>query len=103
MTDKVMPFYNYYVATQATEFSPAPPRVLEKAVQSNDWQATGQSSGPESIAWLKQGLEVTYAKNSQHIAVDITQSDEHDADASGRERLSSRRITRSTPMPTGRR
>ena len=69
-SDKVMPFYQYYVQSQTAILTG--PRVLERAVQSNDWRSTGLPSSTDSIATLKQNLDVTYAKNSQHILVDYT-------------------------------
>jgi len=68
ISDKVMPFYNYYVATQATILTS--PAVLHKAVQSAEWRATGMPTDTSSEAYIKNALEVTYAKNSQHIALD---------------------------------
>jgi len=69
-SDKVMPFYSYYVQSQTAIL--VSPRVLERAVQSNEWKATGLPSNSETIATLKQELDVAYAKNSQHIKVGYT-------------------------------
>ena len=66
-SDKVMPFYQYYVQSQTAILTG--PRVLERAVQSNEWKATGLPSNSESVALIKQELDVVYAKNSQHILV----------------------------------
>lgn len=69
-SDKVMPFYVQYVQSQTAIITG--PRVLERAVQSNDWKSTGMPSNSDSIAMLKQELAVTYPKNSQHILVSYT-------------------------------
>ena len=69
-SDKVMPFYSYYVQSQTAIL--VSPRVLERAVQSNEWKSTGLPSNSETIATLKQELDVAYAKNSQHIKVGYT-------------------------------
>lgn len=69
-SDKVMPFYNFFVQSQTAFISG--PRVLERAVQTDDWKATGMPAGSESVAKLKQDLTVTYPKNSQHILVSYT-------------------------------
>ncbi|MEA2710774.1 MAG: polysaccharide biosynthesis transport protein [Phycisphaerales bacterium] len=73
-SDKVMPFYQYYVQSQTAIITG--PRVLERAVQSNEWKATGLPSNSDSVSMIKQDLEVVYAKNSQHILVSYT--DERD-------------------------
>jgi len=69
-SDKVMPFYQYYVQSQTAIISG--PRVLERAVQSNEWKAAGLPANSDSIATIKQELDVVYAKNSQHILVSYT-------------------------------
>src|SRR5688500_3918069 len=73
-SDKVMPFYQYFVQSQTAIISS--PRVLERAVQSNEWKATGLPASTVSISTLKKELGVVYAKNSQHILVSYT--DERD-------------------------
>src|SRR6476659_5284153 len=73
-SDKVMPFYQYYVQSQTAIITG--PRVLDRAVQSNEWKAAGLPANTDSVAMLKQDLDVTYAKNSQHILVAYT--DERD-------------------------
>jgi capsular exopolysaccharide synthesis family protein len=69
-SDKVMPFYSYYVQSQTAIITS--PQVLNRAVQSNDWKATGLPANSESVGLLKQELTVAYAKNSQHILVSYT-------------------------------
>ncbi|HYO11380.1 MAG TPA: AAA family ATPase [Tepidisphaeraceae bacterium] len=69
-SDKVMPFYSYYVQSQTAILTS--PRVLDRAVQSNDWKATGLPGNSETVATIKQELSVNYAKNSQHILVSYT-------------------------------
>ena len=69
-SDKVMPFYQYFVQSQTAIISS--PRVLDRAVQSNEWKATGLPANSESVATIKEELNVVYAKNSQHILVSYT-------------------------------
>ncbi len=67
-SEKVMPFYSYYVQSQTAILTS--PQVLQRAVQSDDWKATGLPGDSDQMATLKQNLDVTYAKNSQHILID---------------------------------
>jgi capsular exopolysaccharide synthesis family protein len=69
-SDKVMPFYTFYVQSQTAIITG--PKVIERAVQSNEWKSTGMSSGPDGQALLMQNLDVDYPKNSQHIMVSCT-------------------------------
>lgn len=69
-SDKVMPFYNYFIQSQTAII--VSPNVLNKAVQSNEWKATGLPSNADSAAMIKQNLDVIYAKNSQHILISFT-------------------------------
>ena len=69
-SDKVMPFYQYYVQSQTAILTG--PQVLSRAVQSNDWRSTGIPGDTDTIATIKQNINVNYAKNSQHILVDYT-------------------------------
>jgi polysaccharide biosynthesis transport protein len=74
-SDKVMPFYTQYIQSQCAIL--VGPRVLDRAVQSNDWKATGLPSNSDMAATLKQNLDVSSPKNSQHIIVSYI--DERDA------------------------
>jgi capsular exopolysaccharide synthesis family protein len=67
-SEHVMPFYNYFVQSQTAIITS--PNVLNRAAQSNEWKATGLPSNSDGGALIKQNLEVTYAKNSQHILID---------------------------------
>jgi hypothetical protein len=69
-SDKVMPFYTQYIQSQCAIL--VGPRVLDRAVQSNDWKATGLPSNSDMAALLKQNLDVSSPKNSQHIMVTYT-------------------------------
>ncbi|MEO6435288.1 MAG: hypothetical protein ABIP55_05950, partial [Tepidisphaeraceae bacterium] len=69
-SDKVMPFYVQYVQSQTAIITS--PYVLERAVHSSEWKATGLPANSESVALLKQELSVVYPKNSQHILVSYT-------------------------------
>ena len=81
-SDKVMPFYTYYVQTQ-TEILKSP-RILDRAVQSDDWKATGLGANSDSTTLLKQNLQVNYGKNSQYIRVTYTDSSDRVAQAAVR-------------------
>jgi Mrp family chromosome partitioning ATPase/uncharacterized protein involved in exopolysaccharide biosynthesis len=70
LSDRVMPFYTYYVQSQ-TQILLSPP-VLQKAVQSTEWKNSGLPANNDSIALLKTNLVVTYPKNSQNILVSYT-------------------------------
>src|SRR5262245_42019883 len=63
LSDRVMPFYTYYVQSQ-TQILVSPP-VLQKAVQSTEWKNSGLPANNDSITLLKTNLKVTYPKNSQ--------------------------------------
>ncbi len=69
-SEQVMPFYNYFLQSQATILTSPP--VLQKAVQSAEWKNTGLPSNDDSVATIKQNLDVTSPKNSQHILIDYT-------------------------------
>src|SRR5205814_7461809 len=66
-SDKVMPFYTQYIQSQCAIL--VGPRVLDRAVQSNDWKATGLPGNSDTIAALKLNLDVSSPKNSQHVIV----------------------------------
>src|SRR4051812_12645676 len=66
-SDRVMPFYTLYVQGQAAMIGNQ--RILEKAVQSEEWRSTGLPANDEMIAMLKDNLEVSYTKNTQHVQV----------------------------------
>jgi len=68
-SDKVMPFYTQYIQSQCAIL--VGPRVLERAVQSNEWKATGLPANSDSVAYLTQTLDVQSPKNTQHIMVDL--------------------------------
>src|SRR4051812_41915160 len=57
-SDKVMPFYTFYVQSQTAIITG--PKVVERAVQSNEWKSTGLSSGADGQAMLLQNLDVDY-------------------------------------------
>src|SRR5689334_600559 len=69
-SDKVMPFYTLYVQGQAAMVGNQ--RILEKAIQSEEWRATGLPANDDMIAMLKDNLDVQYTKNTQHIQVVYT-------------------------------
>jgi capsular exopolysaccharide synthesis family protein len=71
--DAVMPLYQQFVLTQTAVLTG--PRVLNKAVNSNEWKAAGQKSDTDAMITLKQNLDVDYPKNSEHIFVNYTDPD----------------------------
>ncbi len=66
-----MPFYQYYLQRQATIMTSPP--VLQKAVQSSEWKATGLAQRlRQHRNDQAESRTLTYPKNSQHILVDYT-------------------------------
>src|SRR5438105_3427566 len=50
-SDKVMPFYSQYIQSQCAII--VGPRVIDRAMQSNDWKATGLPANSDTAALLK--------------------------------------------------
>lgn len=68
--DRVMPMYNSYVTTQSQMLSSQ--RVLEAAINSEDWKRHHPGSGIDDLAKITQNLDVQNVRNSQLVRVSYT-------------------------------
>lgn len=71
--DEVMPMYSEYVQSQANILDSQ--RVIQSAIESDEWQAVGRGSSPQAIEKFMKDLEVTCVDGSFFIRVSFTDPD----------------------------